>query len=497
LARLQNLALSKAFDAWLTLSVRRRYVRSVCKKSLARLQNLAVSRAWSAWWSLRCLMVRVRAMMTRMRNRVAVSCVHAWSGCATRRRRLRSLRTKCLVKMLQRVLVTAFDAWMELANAQTVRRASESRLLGAMRGRWRRGALFQCFHGWKAWLVQLKSVRSLLTSSKQRVDRTRKSRALMGWAGYRAYRHMLKERYMAFAQRRNQRLLAWGHLALLSWCRVSKTMMIAADRVEIATKVAELRAMRAEREMEVRNLVQKFNAKASALSSQLTQSNAEMEETRTRAEQQQRATAERNASEQAAASRMLDDAVSAAERNAARAAEALTSRLDAVNRQPHAAAEAVSPTAAATAISREQAQHVRELLRKISATGPEGGPAEPSPPSQALSPEAAEDAAPISLEQARHVRSMLQQALSPTERTLAWQPPSPEGPSPEASPVEPPQPSAPPQAAVTSRHSAGHLDRRTVWMHALAKRRQMRMLDESFERWVQRLIHSQASQGAG
>ena len=36
-----------------------------------------------------------------------------------------------------------------------------------------------------------------------------------------------------------------------------------------------------------------------------------------------------------------------------------------------------------------------------------------------------------------------------------------------------------------------------VVLHALAKRRQMRMLDESFERWVQRLIHSQASQGAG
>eukprot|EP01045_Picozoa_sp_COSAG04_P031212 COSAG04_NODE_5695_length_1522_cov_19.036543_1_plen_492_part_10 len=126
--KMRHLALSKAFDAWLTLSVRRRYVRSVCKKSLARLQNLAVSRAWSAWWSLRCLMVRVRAMMTRTRHRIAVSCVHAWSGRAARRRRLQSLRTKCLVKMLQRVLVTAFDAWMELANAQTVRRASESRL---------------------------------------------------------------------------------------------------------------------------------------------------------------------------------------------------------------------------------------------------------------------------------------------------------------------------------------------------------------------------------
>eukprot|EP01043_Picozoa_sp_COSAG02_P101789 COSAG02_NODE_37825_length_437_cov_0.650888_1_plen_139_part_10 len=58
----RSVRVASSFDGWSAWSTRRRHVQSICAKSLARLQNLAVSRAWSAWWSLRCLMVRVRGM---------------------------------------------------------------------------------------------------------------------------------------------------------------------------------------------------------------------------------------------------------------------------------------------------------------------------------------------------------------------------------------------------------------------------------------------------
>jgi hypothetical protein len=472
LVKLQYRATLRAFDRWLQAvhdhlnlgehvslhddlqaAQELRYKQLIMSTAL-RWNQRALSSSFLSWQSLAFraaslaqVMAKVTARVLWMRVGSMFGAMKAWS---CRQRVLRRIGAKSLLRLRQLALSKVVTAWSEHTELKLSERSHELRLVAAMLGRWRRGTLWRCFGRWRNWMVGVQHVRKVLTGAKQRVDRARVARALFGWAGYRAYCHLLAQRYRAILDRKNSRLLVWS---LLSWSREAKAQLIKAKRLEIAGKVAELHMARADRERAVASLRQEFNSKANALEEDLDKSNYEIVKSRAQARMfreeatkhyrnQQTAMVERTQSEQAAVSALLDEAVTTAERNAQAAADALASRLGSIS-EPHtglAAADGGDGDGdgddGARLIPKEQAQHVRSLLRQINPITPSTAAAAAA---AAVAAAAAADGAdgdktegsssssgsgsgsgverPISVEQAKQARTMLLSALSPPSHT--------------------------------------------------------------------------------
>ena len=148
--RIRGLRCASALDAWSGWSTRRRHVQSICAKSLARLQNLAVSRAWSAWWSLRCLMARVRGMAIKMRHRAVLSAYGVWLD-AVVESRTAALRAE---KAAER---SAFHD--DLRSAEDL---MNKRVMLSSAQRWNQRGLTKCLVSWQSWTLHKVAVRDML-----------------------------------------------------------------------------------------------------------------------------------------------------------------------------------------------------------------------------------------------------------------------------------------------------------------------------------------------
>ena len=410
-------ALHEVFQKRVIMATALRFNLRVVSGCLLAWRSLAVDRA-----ALAVLKKKVATRLAAMRVQRVFRSIEQWSS---RQRVVRRIAARSLLHLRQSTLAKATTAWSDLVDAKQFRRSQELRLITAIATRWRRIALCQNFGRWRRWMVGVQHVRRILIGAKQRVDRARLARAVLRWAGYRAYCHVLAQRYQSIVERKQARLLVWS---LLSWYGQAKAQLAQARRLQIAAQVAELHMARAERERVVASLREEFDARARALEGNLDVSNYKVAKTKAQARifreeatshyrSQQHALVERTQSEQAAVSALLDEAVSAAERNAQAAADALTKRLQAFGQQGHSAgaagdaeaaghrssaADAVGETVHAELLPKEQAQHVRSLLLQIN-------PTEGSAPSAA----AATLSRSISIQQANHVRTMLRTALSP------------------------------------------------------------------------------------
>ena len=453
-------AVSKSFTAWQTYSLYRMELEKLAKKVLQRVLNIRVAAAFAA--------------------------IVYWGG---RRKQLRLMGSKSIGRWKLFAVAAVMTAWSSYAAVKNQGRA-ESRIVATMRlGRWRQKTLFLCFGRWHKWVVHSQNVRVKLTSMKARVDRMRLARAIAGWGGHRHYNLLLASRFAEFVGRCNTRLLVW---TVLSWSREAKSLVIKTKRREVAGKVAELRMARAEREREVASLIEKFNVKANTLLEDANKSNYEMIKTRAQAKmfreeatshyrEQQNEMATRTQSQQAAVSKLLDEAVSVAERNAEAAGQALVARLDATAATV-TAPETVRP-APEKNISGGQAQHVRQLLRQIGGEEDSAGNISGGGPERT-----------ISANQVQNVRAMLETALSPegvskdirdvladslrgvrgaasvvssSEDIEVFSVSSEDGPRPKRPKVE---------------------RRISVWIHAMAGRRKNRALNACFDAWVSWLV---------